>query len=240
MNVRGLTVMTAVGLVTLPALAGATPSLKATGVQVGNHRGYVNVVVDFNGKVTAGQVGFDRLTRTTATVHIAHPGVTARVAGATGHGVRVALQPGTQALHIAASFAPHRFKYVSYTVLGGNRLAIDLWKTTPPRRAGVIHTCRGLTLMGFWSSNGLTQTVSVSGHEHGIFENQFQLVVRGFSGAVVGRKTVHAPGKWAKWAAKVHYHVKFNQPGTVEAVAFSAKDGALECLAQKNVELAAS
>jgi hypothetical protein len=232
--------MTAVGLVTLPALAGATPSLKATGVRVGNHRGYVNVVVAFNGKVSANEVEFDKLTGTTATLHLAHPGITTKTAARTGEGVHVALQPGTQALQIAASFAPHRFKYVSYKVLGGNRLAIDLWKTTPPRRAGLIHTCRGLTLMGFWSANGLTQTVSVSGHEHGIFENQFQLVVRGYRGAVVGRKTVHAPGKWTKWAANVHYHVSGSQPGDVEAVAFSAKDGALECLAQKNVELPAS
>ena len=190
-------------------------------------------MVDFNGKVPASQVEFDRLTGTTATVHIAHPGVKTQTAGRTGERVHVALQPGTQALHIAMSFAPHRFKYVSYAVVTGNRLAIDLWKSAPPAKPS--HTCSGLTLSSYWESNG--STVLASGHEHGIFENQLQVVVRGENGAVLGRKSVHGPGRWA---TRVHYHVARSQPGTVEAVAFSAKDGALECLAQHFVQLPAN
>ena len=38
----------------------------------------------------------------------------------------------------------------------------------------------------------------------------------------------------------VHYKVAHRQRGTLEAVAFSAKDGALECLAQRRVTLRAS
>ncbi len=208
----------------------ATVALAATDVRIGDHPAYVRVVVDFNGKVPTRQVEFDKLTGRMATVHIAHPGVATQVKVRTGEGVRVALQPGGQALHIALSFAPHRFKYLSYAVVGGNRLAIDLWKSAPPRKPS--HTCRGLTLSSDWSSDG--HVVSVSGREHGIFENQFQVVVRGQNGAVLGRKNVHGPGRWA---AKVHYHVAYKQDGTVEAVALSPKDGSLECLAQQFVEL---
>jgi len=107
-------------------------ALTATGVRIGDHPAYVRVVVDFNGKVPVRQVEFDQLTRTIAVLHVAHPGITTQTAGRTADGVRVALQSGTQALHITATFARHRFKYLSYAVVTGNRLAIDLWKSAPP------------------------------------------------------------------------------------------------------------
>lgn len=208
----------------------AAVALTATGVRIGDHPAFVRVVVDFNGRVPANQVEFVKLSSKLATVQVNHPGITTQTTGSTGQGVRVALQPGTQALHVGMGFAQHRFKYVSYAVVGGNRLAIDLWKSTPPRKPS--HTCSGLTLGSFWSANG--HEVSVRGHEHGIFENQFEVVVRGANGAALGRQSVHGPGRWA---AKVHYHVAYKQAGTVEAVSLSAKDGALECLAQHFVEL---
>jgi hypothetical protein len=211
------------------AVVGAM-ALTATGVRIGDHPAYVRVVVDFNGKVPANQVAFDNLSDFRAVLRVAHPGIKTNTTGGTGDGVKVALQPGTQELHIAMNFASHRFKYLSYAVVTGNRLAIDLWKSAPPRKPS--HTCSGLTLSSDWASNG--REVSVRGRERGIFENQFQVVVRGENGAVLGRKSVHGPGRWA---TKVHYHVGRKQAGTVEAVVLSAKDGALECLAQQFVEL---
>lgn len=220
----------ALALLALPALAGAASRLVATNVRIGDHPAFVRVVVDFNGKISIGAVDAGGVGKTTATVRLLRTGVTARVQTRTGEGVRVALQPGTQMLHISASFAPHRFKYLSYAVVTATRLAIDLWKSAPP--ATPSHTCSGLTLDTVHAAPGL---VSVTGHERGIFEHQFQVVVRGKSGTVLGRKSaVRGPGAWA---AKVHYRAARRQTGTVEAVAFSAKDGSVECIAQTRATL---
>jgi len=63
-------VITAVGLLTLPAPAGAAPHLTATGVRIGDHPAYVRVVVDFNGKVASREVVFDKLRGTMAALHV--------------------------------------------------------------------------------------------------------------------------------------------------------------------------
>jgi hypothetical protein len=80
--------------------------------------------------------------------------------------------------------------------------------------------------------------VSVSGSERNIFENTFQVVVRGADGSVLGGRTgAHGPGNWG---ARVHYRSSRRQLGTLEVVAFSPEDGALECIAQVRVGLPAS
>lgn len=235
-HTRGMSVK-AIALLGVAGSIAAVPHLTATGTRISDRPAFVRVVVDFNGRVSAKQVVFDRLWRYGAALHIDRPGIGMRTGGADGKGVIVRLGPATQGLDIAVSSWARRFKYVSYTVVGGNRLAIDLWKSTL-RFAGnnPIHTCAGLTLVG-WSSNGLTHTVVVGGREHGIFENQFQVVVRGQHGGVVGRKLVHGPGRWR---TRVRYHVAFTQPGSVEAVALSPKDGSLVCIAQLGINLPAT
>ncbi|HEY2354214.1 MAG TPA: Gmad2 immunoglobulin-like domain-containing protein [Gaiellaceae bacterium] len=236
MDARWIAVIAAVGLFSLPALAGAAPQLAATGVRIVDQPAFVRVVVDFNGKVPARQVGFEGLSARLGAVSISRPVNTTHRKGKTRHGVRVRFLQGfgpNHALHIRTHFARHRFKYLSYAVVTGNRLAINLWKSAPPRKP--IHTCSRLTLGSYSESDG--KAVSVRGHEHGIFENQFRVVVRGADGEVLGHRTVTGPGKWT---AKVPYHVAHSQDGTVEAVAFSAKDGALECLAQHYVRLPAT
>jgi hypothetical protein len=233
MHMRGIAVMTAMGLLTLPALAGAASQLTATNVRIGDHPAYVRVVVDFSGRVREREVEARRFAPRTAAVRLTHSGVTTQTNGGRGHGVRVALQPGTQMLHITTNFARYRFKYLSYAVVTGNRLAIDLWKSAPPTNA--TQTCPArLTLRIVLVGAGV---IAVTGTEHGIFENQFQVLVRGAHGKVVGRKHVFGPGSWS---ANVHYKAARRQAGTLEAVAFSAKDGALECLAQTRVTLPAS
>jgi hypothetical protein len=232
MRIRGITVMMAVGLFALPALAAAASQLLATGVRIGDHPAYVRVVVDFNGKVPASRVEYNGLTPTSAWVSVRQRGAASKTAGSAGNGVRVTFVPGKgQALYVRSRFVRQRFKYVSYTVVGGNRLAIDLWK-----RASIVkaQTCRGLSLSSARAKSGV---LFAAGSERDIFENQFQVVVRGKLGAVLARKTVQGPGAWN---ATVHYKAMRRQVGTVEAVASSPKDGSLACIAQRRVTLPAS
>lgn len=229
MRVRGITVVAVVGLLALPALAGAASHLTATGVRIDDHPEYVQVVVHFNKKVPSREVEAGRFGATAATVRLAHPGVTTQVSGGTGAGVRAALQPGTQMLLISMSFAPHRLKYLSYAVVTTRSLAIDLWKSAPP--ASPTQTCEGLSIGSWHVSKG---SVSVHGTEYHVFENQFQVAVRGTNGEVLGGKTAHGPGSWS---TTVPYTAAHRQIGTLEAVAFSAKDGAVECLVQRRVTL---
>lgn len=169
--------------------------LTATGVRVGNHAAYVRVVVDFNGRVPVNQVEFDHLWTRTAALHIAHPGIATSTSGASGQGVRVALQPATQGLNIGLSFAARRFKYVSYAVdPRGNRLAIDLWKRTPPPRGGGFGYRMCLQIRSWHVSKG---SVSVTGVERGVFEHMFRVVVRGSNGKVLGKRSVAHSGLWS-------------------------------------------
>ena len=227
-------VVTAVGLLTLPASAGATSSPVATDIRFGDHGAYVRVVIDFNGAIAAREVEFQGLGRRMATVRLNHPGVTTQTGGGSGEGVTVALQPGTQGLQIAMSYAPRKFKYLSYAVVTGNRLAIDLWKNVVPKF--VTESCDGLTLGKVDATK--PGVVSASGTEHGIFEHQFQTVVRSARGTVIGRK--HVVAAHGSWSTKVRYSSPHGQSGTFEAVAFSAKDGALECIAEISVMLRAT
>jgi hypothetical protein len=212
-----------------PAYAGGRPQLTATEVRIGDHPAFVRVVVDFNGTVRAKDVEFRALTKTMATLRLNHPGVATGTSGRTRDGVSAALQPATQGLNIAMTYAPRRFKYLSYAVVTGNRLAMDLWKSAPPTTP--TQTCKGLSIGSRHVKPGV---VTVIGTEHGIFENQFAVVLRSTGGKVLGRKHVYGPGSWS---ASVRYRAVRHRTGTLEAVAFSPKDGALECLAQVRVSL---
>jgi hypothetical protein len=236
MRLRGIAVMTVVGLFTLPVLAGAASQLTATGVRIGDHPAYVRVVVDFNKKVPAREVEAGRFGLRMANVSLTHPGVTTKTNGRTAHGVRVTLQPGTQSLHISSSFAKRRFKYLSYAVVTGNHLAIDLWKSRPPVTGAKFESAPDscLALTSWDARNG---KVSAKGSEKNLFEHTFRVVVRGAHGRVLGHKTLTEHGSWN---TSVSYRVARSQAGTLEAVAFSPKDGALSCIAQVRVFLRAS
>lgn len=232
---RGIAVMAAIGLVALPPLAGAASHLSATKVRIGNWGGYVHVGIEFNGDVPTQQVELDKLTGTTAVLRIAHPGITTQTSGRSDQGVHVALQAGTQALDIAASFARHRFKYVSYgRQVRADRLYITLWKSTPPPRSGAVGYRSCLSISKWHVTKG---SVSASGGAGGVFENTFQVVVRGGNGKVLGRRTITKGGPWH---ATVKYTAARRQVGTLEAVALSPKDGALACLYQTRLTLPAS
>jgi Immunoglobulin-like domain of bacterial spore germination len=223
--------------VALLAVVGVV-ALTATGVRFGNHPAYVRVVIDFKGKLAARDVAAGGIVGNIASVNVLRHGVATRISGRKGQGVHVALQPGGGQLLISMNFAWNRFKYLSYAVVGGNRLAIDLWKSAPPAKAAEIRRGAGgcLTLRKWHITAG---SVSASGREHGIFENTFQVVVRGAKGRMLGRKTV-ADGGGGPWSTKVRYTAAHRQAGTLEAVDFRAKDGALDCIAQVRVTLPAN
>jgi len=85
----------------------------------------------------------------------------------------------------------------------------------------------------------MSRSIQASGTAHGIFENQFTLAVRNASGRVAGHRNVAFGGTAPDWTSTVSYTVQANQPGTLEAVDLSPRDGALTCLAQVRVPLAA-
>jgi len=219
--------------------AGPT-ALTAADVRIGDHPAYVRAVVDFVG----GTLSFPQLQASEAplfdgstSVRLSHAGVRTRARARAAYGVGVRVVGTANQLQIEIRAGKARFKYLSYSVVGTNRLAMDLWKSAPPSssaelRSG-LHGC--LTLA---SARVHAGTVSASGKEHSVFEHQFQLAVRAQNGYVLAHRTVIASA--GSWSAKLRYRVAHRQPATVEAVAFSPKDGALACLAQTRVSLTAS
>lgn len=232
-------IVTSVALVALllPAVADAC---SAVAVRFGDHPAYARVVVDFTG----GTIAMRNVEATdpnpfdgSAGLRVSRAGIGTRVATAHGLGITVRLSGRSGALRITLAATRHRFKYLSYAVVGGSRLAIDLWKSTPPSKGAEIRrgTAGCLTLDRSSLSPGL---VTASGRGRGIFENQFSLVLRGSDGAVVSRKTVHVSG--GRWNGQLTYHTNRSQPGTLEAYDASPKDGALACIVQIRVVIVAS
>jgi hypothetical protein len=224
-------------LLLLAAVAGAS---SAVAVRFGDHPPYARAVVDFAG----GTIGARSVEATdpnpfdgVAALRVTRAGIGTRLAGARGLGVTVRISARTGALQITLAATRHRFKYLSYAVIGGNRIVIDLWKSKPPSRAAEIR--RGpagcLTLDNNSVSAGL---VSASGRVRGIFENQFPLVLRGSDGTVIAQRTMHVSD--GRWSGQFTYHTRRTQPGTLEAYDASAKDGALICIVQIRVTLPAS
>ncbi len=229
--------LVAIAALVSPAVAGACT---AVAVRFGDHPGYVRAVVDFTG----GTIGFNQVSATdpspmngTAALLVERPGVRTRVPGGSGDGITVRLVQGSGRLRIAITARAGRFKYLSYAVVTGDRIAIDLWNSTPPSRAAEIRRgVGGCLTLDSWKVN--LGTVSVTGRERGVFENQFQVNLRGSDGRVLAQRHVDATN--GHWSAQLNYHASRRQPGTLEAAALSPKDGALSCLAQVRVTLPAT
>jgi len=99
--------------------------------------------------------------------------------------------------------ARHRFKYLSYAIVGGSRLEIDLWKSAPPPKAAEIRRGPGgcLALDPSSVSAGL---VTASGRARGVFENQFPLVLCGSDGTLIAQRTMHVSG--GRWSGQLTYN----------------------------------
>jgi hypothetical protein len=187
----------------LPVFAGAASHLTATAVRIGDHPAYVRVVVDFTGgRLINNEVQAGGLTKTGASVRVSHPNVATQAAPRTADGVSVHVLKGSGQLRIQIGFAARRIKYLSYAVVTGDRLAIDLWKSAPPSKAAEVRKgAHGCLVLDSWQVR--PGVISVTGSERNIFENTFQGVVRGADGSVLGQHTgVHGPGKWS---TQVHY-----------------------------------
>ena len=228
---------TGLAVLLLAAVAGACI---AVAVRFGDHPAYARAVVDFS----HGTIGMRNVEATdpnpfdgSAALRVSRAGIGTRVAIARGVGVTVRISARTGALQITLVGARHRFKYLSYAVISGDRLVIDLWKSRPPSRTADIR--RGpagcLALLKSSVSAGL---VTASGRARRVFENQFPLVLRRSDGTVIAQRTMHVSG--GRWSGQLTYHTTRTQAATLEAVETSAKDGALICIVQIRVTLPAS
>lgn len=229
----------AIAVVLLTAApAPASAALTATGVRIGAQSAYVRVVVDLSGATftpneaaatdAAPQDGAAR-------VDLHRAGIRVRTAGATGQGVRVRVGlTGASSASIRMTSVAGRFKYVRLTGLHSpERLVIDLYTSAPPPDAAEIRSAPGGCL-ALTRVRRAGTSFKVRGTAHDLFEGAFELLVRDARGRIVGRRTVTAHGAWGR---SLPYVVTGAQVGTVEAVAASAKDGSLACLAQVRVAL---
>jgi hypothetical protein len=199
----------------------------------------VRTVTDFTGgTISSNQVSAtDPLTMDgTAALVVVRRGVRTQVPAASGDGVKVSLIQGSGRLRIAIRAAKGRFKYLSYAVVTGDPIAIDLWKSASPLKAAEIRRGAG----GCLTLDNVTMAAyvaSAAGPEHG-FENQFQVVSAGQRWARSRPGHVHASN--GRWSAQLNYRANRRQAGTLEAAASSPKDGALSCLVQRRVTIQVS
>jgi hypothetical protein len=218
--------------------AAAAP-LTATEIRIGDHPGFVRVVVEFTGgTVQAGEVvatdpnpfpdGFVRLP-------MMHPDVRATAMPVRAEGVFARVGQGADRITIRLTGRDRRFKYVGYVAQHTpERLVIDLYKSRPPTAAAEITRGRGgcLTL----GSHTVTRTrVMAAGRERDLFEHSFVVRLRRTGGRVHRQRAETAVAR--RWSTDFGYRRVRRQTGTLEAVALSAKDGTLDCLAQVGVRV---
>jgi hypothetical protein len=215
--------------------------ITATRIAIGDHPAFVRVVVRFRG----GLLGANDAEATdpnpsngVARMVVAHAGIRTTAPALTRLGVQARVSQGAGRLRVRLQAVPRRFKYLAYRQLHGpERLAMDLYKSRPPGPAAEIPSAPGgcLTIA---SHAGTPGSVTAMGTAQGIFENQFTLAVRNAAGRLAGQTHVAFGTTAPNWQATVGYNVTMPQMGTLEAVDFSARDGALACLAQVRVPLA--
>jgi Immunoglobulin-like domain of bacterial spore germination len=221
--------------------AAAAP-LTATRIRVGEHPGFVRVVVDFSGgRVEAGEVvatdpdpfrdGVVRLPLTRA-------GVRTTAAPVQADGVSARVSQGARRIIVRLGTERRRFKYVGYRALHGpERLAIDLYQSAPPSRAAEVRRAPDgcLSLRRFSVSE---RRVSAGGRERDLFEHSLVVRLRRADGRVQAERPETAARR--RWSTRLRYPRAPRQTGTLEAVAESAKDGTLDCLVQVRVRLGSS
>jgi hypothetical protein len=219
--------------------ANATVDLTAFRTRIADHPAFVRAVVDF----TDGRMGANDSEATDAdpfdgdaVIAIDHRRVQAQAPTVRTHGLKVRVTQGTNRIAARASAEARRFKYVERLQLRDpERLVMDFYKSRPPSPAAEIPRAPdGCLTLDDWAVR--RGRIDASGEARSIFENQFQLVVRGADGRVKGRGSVTF-GASGNWSRTVRYEIGHRQDGTLEAVDLSARDGTLACLAQVRVTL---
>ena len=224
----------------VPATAPA--ALTASDVRIGSQPGFVRVVVDFTG----GTLALNEVNATDASpadgmarVEIRARGIRVPALDRSAHGARVRLsRPSAGRAAVQLTSAPGRLKYVRISGLQApQRLVIDLYLRAPPSRDAEIRTGRRACLTLTSVERAGRRSFRVRGTERDLFEGSFLLRVRDARGRVVGQRIVTARGPWTRTITPTG--ASRPQPGTVEAVAGSAKDGSLDCLVQVRANLVA-
>jgi hypothetical protein len=212
------------------ALSPAAPA--ATGIRVADHPAYVRVVVDFDGPLPSPTEQLEaRDPDPFADGRIAlrlPPRVETSAAPVQAQGVAAEVLRVPGGVEVRARAERRRFKYASYTTLE-RRLVIDLFKSGPPSRAAEIRRGkRGCLRLSSIRRSG--RTFTVSGRERNLFEHSYVLIARSASGRVLAER----PGTGDPWRLRLRVP---SRPATrtIEAAAFSARDGALVCLVQRRV-----
>jgi hypothetical protein len=217
----------------------ASAVLTAREIRIGDHPGFVRVVIDFTGgRVEPGEVvatdpnpfpdGFVRLPLTRAGVRtVADP--------VREHGVFARIAQGSGKITIRLTGADRRFKYVGYFAQHTpERLVLDLYKARPPVDAAEILRGRGGCLR--LTDHTVTRRhVNAEGRERNLFEHSLIVRLRRSGGRIHRQKAETAFRRM--WSTSFDYPAARRQDGTLEAVALSAKDGTLDCLVQVRVRM---
>jgi hypothetical protein len=227
------------GAVVAPA---ASAALTASEIRIGDHPGFVRVVIDFTGgRVEPGEVvatdpnpypdGFVRLPLTRA-------GVRTTAAPVRDEGVFARIAQGSGKITIRLTGTDRRFKYVGYFAQHTpERLVLDLYKARPPTDAAEILRGRGGCLR-LTSHTVTRQHVNAEGRENNLFEHSLVVRLRRSGGRIHRQKAETAFMR--RWTTSFDYPAASRQDGTLEAVALSAKDGTLDCLVQVRVRMGGS
>jgi len=230
------TVLAGLALTAPAALPEAAP-LTATAIRIAAHPGLVRVVVDFSGgSVNPGEVvasdpnpfrdGIVRLPLT-------HRRVRTLAAPVQAEGVSARVLQGSGRILIRLEGAARRFKYAGYRALHGpERLAIDLYESAPPTAAAEIRRAPDgcLSLRRF---DVARRSLEAGGRERDLFEHSLVVRLRRANGLVHRERAATAAG--GRWSTRFRYPRTRRRTGTLEAVALSAKDGTLDCLAHVRV-----
>jgi hypothetical protein len=220
----------------------ASVALTAREIRIGDHPGFVRVVVDFTGgRVEAGEVvatdpnpfpdGFVRLPLTRAGVRTTADPVRA-------HGVFARIAQNSGRITIRLTGADRRFKYVGYFAQHTpERLVLDLFKARPPVDAAEILRGRDGCLR-LTDHMVTSRHVDAEGRERNLFEHSLVVRLRRTNGRIHRQKPETAVQ--GRWSTSFDYPAAQRQDGTLEAVALSAKDGTLDCLVQVRVRMGGS
>ncbi|HWB56384.1 MAG TPA: hypothetical protein VG479_05555 [Gaiellaceae bacterium] len=234
-----LATLAALAAVLAGPAAGAGAALTATDIRIGNHAPFVRVVVDFTGGNLKQRNVFavvpEPFTDGRVRIRVHKRGIQSTASSSRRFGVRARIVEGTNALSLRVRAADQRFKYMSYVVFASpERLVVDLWKAAPPTSNAEILRGR-LGCLGLDSWRVRAGHARANGTEQDLFEHMFAMTLRKHNGAVVKARGVTASG--GAWHRSFAYAIGHRQAGTLEVVDFSAKDGALTCIAQVRVTL---
>jgi hypothetical protein len=225
----------------LPATSAA--ALTATDIRIGMHPAFVRVVVDFTGgrlESNNTQALDPNPFGGRSAIEITKLGVDTDAAPVTAFGVEALITQHLNRIVLRLHSDRRHFKYLAYEERRSpTRLVVDLWKAKPPSEDAEFPTApnraplRGCLKIETFSVDPGSATAE--GKERRLFEHSFVLALRNRRGERVRMVPVTSPG--GNWNETFSYAVGARQPGTLEAVSFSAKDGAVDCIAQVRVTL---